>query len=158
KSIPANRLMVVSGLYTQQRAPELLTLLAGVRDQETQRMRALRHHGPLDDASHGDEGDSAARDEDRELAVSLAQPAGSRVAAVEKVLERMRNGRYGVCERCEEDIPIERLEAMPSTVFCVDCQRERETTSKNIGADAPYLWVTASEPPSISSEISDSEG
>jgi len=73
-------------------------------------------------------------------------------------LERLREGRYGVCQECEDEIPPERLQAMPWTVLCVDCQRQREAASRHVRADAPALWVTPSETPSISSDQSGAEG
>jgi RNA polymerase-binding transcription factor DksA len=31
-----------------------------------------------------------------------------------------------VCERCGKEIDVERLEVVPATRFCADCQREVE--------------------------------
>ncbi len=140
KTVSAAAPLDVSNLYADQRARELRALLAGLRLQEIHRMRAMRERNPLEWSNVGDEGDSAASDESRELVASMAQLAASRVAAVESALERLRDGRYGVCEMCEEEIPVERLQAMPWTLLCVDCQQARESLSKRVGADNPILW------------------
>jgi DnaK suppressor protein len=139
-----------STLYNEQRERELRKLLNGLRNQETQWMRTMRERVSLESATSGDEGDTAASDENREMTAAMAQVAGSRVAAVESALERLREGRYGICEECEEEIPIARLQAMPWTVLCVDCQHDREIASKRGRSDAPDLWIATKETPSVS--------
>jgi len=42
------------------------------------------------------------------------------------VQRRLEQGSYGTCEQCGEEIPQERLQAMPDSVMCVSCQRQRE--------------------------------
>jgi len=39
---------------------------------------------------------------------------------------RMRQGSYGVCEQCEEDIPFARLQAVPTAPFCLKHEDEHE--------------------------------
>jgi RNA polymerase-binding transcription factor DksA len=43
------------------------------------------------------------------------------LAAVDDAMDRMARGVYGRCATCEEQIPIERLEAMPEAVSCMRC-------------------------------------
>ena len=45
---------------------------------------------------------------------------------IEKALELMRQGQYGACEICEEQIPLARLQALPYATLCIQCQREAE--------------------------------
>ena len=40
---------------------------------------------------------------------------------IERALERVATGSYGVCERCGKPISIARLEAMPATTTCIAC-------------------------------------
>ncbi len=151
------RRATLSSPYSEQRARQLRELLVAVRSQETQWMRSMRERPSPEESTLGDEGDSAAFSKDRELTASLAQLAVSRVAAVEGALERLREGRYGVCEECEEEIPLERLQAMPSTVLCVDCQRRRESSARHASADISNLWVVPKEPPTLGSDSVDSD-
>ena len=44
-----------------------------------------------------------------------------RLKDIDRALNRFENGMYGYCEDCEEIISPERLEAIPTSVFCVDC-------------------------------------
>lgn len=48
------------------------------------------------------------------------------VADIDAALERLDNGRYGLCERCEAAIPAERLELKPHARHCVECQQAGE--------------------------------
>ena len=41
---------------------------------------------------------------------------------VERALERVREGAYGLCEDCGHRIPTERLRYQPSATRCVECQ------------------------------------
>lgn len=45
-----------------------------------------------------------------------------RLLEVRKVEARLRDGSYGVCDTCGEDIDPERLEAIPDTTHCMPCQ------------------------------------
>jgi RNA polymerase-binding transcription factor DksA len=40
---------------------------------------------------------------------------------IERALERLDKGTYGVCERCANPISVARLEAMPATTTCITC-------------------------------------
>ncbi|HUR86012.1 MAG TPA: TraR/DksA C4-type zinc finger protein [Solirubrobacteraceae bacterium] len=48
------------------------------------------------------------------------------LARIERALEKLDEGSYGVCDACGEPIAPGRLEAMPDSVLCVECAaRER---------------------------------
>jgi RNA polymerase-binding transcription factor DksA len=42
---------------------------------------------------------------------------------VEAAFARVQDGSYGSCQGCAKPIPVERLEILPHTRFCVPCQR-----------------------------------
>lgn len=46
----------------------------------------------------------------------------TQLETVRNALKRVQNGTYGVCAGCRKPIAPGRLEAMPETPFCVDCQ------------------------------------
>ncbi len=46
--------------------------------------------------------------------------------AVLAALKRIEAGTYGQCEQCGGRIPKARLDALPFTPRCVNCERERE--------------------------------
>ncbi|MGW5864191.1 TraR/DksA family transcriptional regulator [Streptomyces sp. NPDC055239] len=43
---------------------------------------------------------------------------------IEDALGRVKDGSYGTCPGCSKPIPVERLEILPYTQFCVPCQRK----------------------------------
>lgn len=45
---------------------------------------------------------------------------------VDTALDKMETGRYGICDRCGRDISLERLEAVPWAVFCIECQKKSD--------------------------------
>lgn len=50
----------------------------------------------------------------------------SALEQIDSALDRLERGEYGVCEECEEDIPMARLTAQPFARFCIECQEESE--------------------------------
>lgn len=52
----------------------------------------------------------------------LEQNFEKRLEAINKALERIKNGTYGICVNCGKPIPEKRLEVMPEADRCLDCQ------------------------------------
>lgn len=111
------------------RAVWLAQMLASMRGEEIRLARALRERDALDGSTPGDYMDTAAEHDQIERSALMLQSTNSRLMALENALERAARGAYGICEACGGKIPRERLQVVPTTVFCVDCQAEREPTS-----------------------------
>lgn len=45
---------------------------------------------------------------------------------VSAALRRITEGTYGKCEACGRPIPLKRLNALPYTRYCVDCEQKAE--------------------------------
>lgn len=45
---------------------------------------------------------------------------------IERALQRIESGEYGLCENCGRQIGINRLKAMPTVRLCIACQQEAE--------------------------------
>jgi RNA polymerase-binding transcription factor len=45
---------------------------------------------------------------------------------IEAALARMRDGTYGLCASCENEIQVKRLDAVPWTKHCLACQEKQE--------------------------------
>ena len=56
---------------------------------------------------------------ERSQDMALDDASRERLNEVERALARMREGEYGTCEVCGEDIPFERLESVPETLRCI---------------------------------------
>ena len=65
---------------------------------------------------------------DRELDESLGENAEQLVREIDRAIGRIDEGTYGTCSRCGQEIPGERLEAVPYAVLCVSCKRVEEST------------------------------
>lgn len=63
----------------------------------------------------------------RELDMTLEVQARESLAQVERALQRVEEGTYGVCARCGATIPQERLEAMPEAELCLTCKEREES-------------------------------
>ena len=55
------------------------------------------------------------------VAVVLEGRARTRRAEVMEALDRIENGDYGSCTRCQSGIPYGRLRVMPETAYCKNC-------------------------------------
>lgn len=70
--------------------------------------------------------DVASDTTERELDISRVAMLDARLAQIEDAFDRLKQGTYGVCQVCGQQIPEERLAVMPDTPFCVkDAQREQ---------------------------------
>ena len=63
---------------------------------------------------------------DRELDESLEDNAEQLVQEIDRALEKIDDGTYGKCERCGQEIPQERLDAVPYATLCVSCRQLEE--------------------------------
>jgi DnaK suppressor protein len=81
---------------------------------------------------------ATARDEEDQASVSLLAetqltllgPKRQELEAIEEALQRLENGSYGLCENCGQSIEPRRLEIMPETPLCRNCQQLREKLAK----------------------------
>ncbi len=74
--------------------------------------------------------DLASEEREREISFILTDRDRGKLQAIEDALDRIDDGSYGVCESCEQEIAEGRLQAMPFTRLCVQCQADRETEAK----------------------------
>jgi DnaK suppressor protein len=45
---------------------------------------------------------------------------------VNEAIERLKNGSYGLCVECHEEVQYKRLEAVPWARHCIECQEKQE--------------------------------
>lgn len=70
--------------------------------------------------------DRANNSYNRELMFSLSDNERQRLLDIDKALERIDDGSYGRCSNCGTEIADKRLEAVPWTRYCIDCQELAE--------------------------------
>jgi DnaK suppressor protein len=89
----------------------------------------------------GDVVDAALDSAQDEINSQLAEVESRELASIEKALEQMREGSYGVCDHCQKKIPMARLNALPYATTCIDCQREAEQGGGPAGGGADWSKV-----------------
>lgn len=92
-----------------------------------------------------DLGETAHHVEQTELHSQLAAFESRELRQIEAAIQKMREGTYGICDRCEKAIPIARLQALPFTTLCIDCQRKRESRQSMDEEQTPNNWASAIE-------------
>jgi len=73
-----------------------------------------------------DMGDQATAETDRNFMLRLRDRERMLLKKIEETIERIDNNEYGICEECENEIGIKRLEARPVTKLCIDCKTRQE--------------------------------
>jgi DnaK suppressor protein len=53
--------------------------------------------------------------------LSIEQNTVDLLGKVNRALERVEAGTYGICESCGNAIPVERLDVLPYSTLCVEC-------------------------------------
>src|SRR6476659_3802754 len=105
---------------------------AGIRVRLEQERASLRsdiaalaadNQAPQDDAGIGNHiADDATEVFERERDLALRSNSQDVLAQVDAALERMDEGRDGICARVGEKIAPDRLEALPYAIYCITCQ------------------------------------
>jgi DnaK suppressor protein len=67
--------------------------------------------------------DSAHTTAERSEVLSMIDELESARSNIDAALARIEAGTYGKCERCGQEIPFERLEAIPTASLCVNCKQ-----------------------------------
>jgi DnaK suppressor protein len=70
--------------------------------------------------------DKAASAYSKELNFSLSDTERNLLMAIDEAFNRMKDGSYGTCTNCGTVIGEKRLQAVPWTSFCIDCQELQE--------------------------------
>jgi RNA polymerase-binding transcription factor len=74
--------------------------------------------------------DLASEERDREINFILSNRERQKIEQIDDALARLDDGSYGVCESCGLEIAEERLQAMPFSRLCRDCQQDQERESR----------------------------
>ncbi|MBN1277689.1 MAG: RNA polymerase-binding protein DksA [Deltaproteobacteria bacterium] len=74
--------------------------------------------------------DRASLESDRNFELRIRDRERKLIEKIKDTLERIENGTFGICEKCGEDISIERLKARPVTTLCIECKKKQENDEK----------------------------
>ena len=91
------------------------------------------HPGSLDDeveevsaTADNHLGDAATATLGREIDYTLGENSEQVLGEINEALQRIEDGTYGTCKVCGKEIGVERLEAYPWALLCIDDARKAE--------------------------------
>jgi DnaK suppressor protein len=73
-----------------------------------------------------DVADQAVASYQKELLFSQGTNGHAQLTLIRAALDRLAEGTFGECLNCGKTIGIKRLEALPWTPYCIDCQEKIE--------------------------------
>jgi len=132
------------------RRNDLSKLLVQARDAEFARIRVLRKEEEEDAVELPADRLEVARSlEDVEVDAGLIERCEEKLKAIDAAFSRLERGRYGICEKCKQEIPIERLTAVPFAAYCIDCQKQRNERRRpgegDIDEPSRHVWTPPEE-------------
>ena len=80
--------------------------------------------------------DRASQISEREFSHHLCSREKLYMRRIERSLQDIEDGAYGLCDQCEEEISFKRLMARPTARYCIDCKTQLEKKEKLTGVDA----------------------
>ena len=69
-----------------------------------------------------DEGDHAAVNNNSMIESAIYEQQLQELKEINNALSKIKNGGYGICEMCEDEIGFQRLKVKPHAVYCIDCR------------------------------------
>ncbi|ADU62926.1 MAG: RNA polymerase-binding protein DksA [Pseudodesulfovibrio sp.] len=75
---------------------------------------------------YADPADRATAESDRAFTLRLRDRERKLIKKVQKAINRIEDGNFGVCVECGDDISIPRLKARPMTTLCINCKSKQE--------------------------------
>jgi RNA polymerase-binding protein DksA len=102
---------------TQARRTKLLEAKTGLM----RRLAALERDATTE--LNKDFAEQATELENRDVMIALGREGRAELVQIERALERMEAGSYGICESCGKPIAPARLDAHPASSRCIECAR-----------------------------------
>jgi DnaK suppressor protein len=62
----------------------------------------------------------------KEFLLSLSSAEREQLRLIDEALERIDKNEFGICQSCGKTISKKRLDIVPWTPYCIDCQQKEE--------------------------------
>ena len=85
------------------------------------------------DTQSADPLDRASLDSDRNYTLRIRSRESHLIKKIKTTLSKIEDGSFGICEECEEQIGLARLQARPVTAYCIQCKTKMEAFEKVSG-------------------------
>lgn len=110
------------------------TQLTEKRDEIVRRaQQTLQEDMRLDSDDLPDEMDLASSEYLQAFTFRLRGREKNLLDKIQRALERIDGGTFGICEECDEMISTKRLQARPETTLCIRCKEEQERVERDFG-------------------------
>ncbi len=86
----------------------------------------MREDFHVDSNDRMDDVDQASTDAEQALRLRLRNRESLYVKKLDEAIRRIDSGEFGLCECCDGDIELKRLEARPTATLCISCKEEEE--------------------------------
>jgi DnaK suppressor protein len=63
----------------------------------------------------------------KEFLLSLSDAEQEELFKIDAALKRVAKGDFGICQTCQKEISRKRLNALPWTPLCIECQEKAES-------------------------------
>lgn len=96
--------------------------LEALREELTHRINAIEadvHHKK--EPVEKDFAEQVTQRENDDVLSAIDNEAQHTVQLIDAALARIKNGDYGICAKCGEEIPERRLAALPYVTTCMNC-------------------------------------
>ena len=113
-------------------AVELRRLKLMLEDRLKELASSLRNRGDIAVERTPDVLDGVELAGERDLAIRSLDKSFVQLRLVETALARIAHRTYGYCLRCDAEISMRRLTAVPHAVFCLKCQEETDHDGSRI--------------------------
>lgn len=73
-----------------------------------------------------DDGDWSVIDLAEDISLKQLSTHRENLVKIDEALRKLKEGTYGKCEDCGEEISDKRLKVIPFAIYCIDCKEKRE--------------------------------
>ena len=121
------------GLSSEERDALKAQLLALLSDTQAEGFQELEPNR-VDEHGRRDDDGQPLNEMNQTIASNRNRVAGAAVDQIQAALETLRDHpeEYGLCEECDQPIPLGRLKLVPYAPCCVACQSALEEPTRGI--------------------------
>jgi len=98
-----------------------------------------RHREEITVERSADQLDELQAASQRALAVCNLDREFNQLRSARAALARIQEGRFGICQECDEDIHPKRLAAVPWALYCIRCQEAVDNNLEGIQSPSSDL-------------------
>ena len=101
--------------------------LAALRNEIVRKLSNFRNESKeVETGSAQDLADKAESSYTKEFLLSLSDAERDQLFQIDSALLRIERGEFGRCQTCQKEISKKRLNALPWTPLCIECQEKAE--------------------------------